>query len=194
MEFEFLFRVISGFKSAMVGIVSSQGIYYYWYALFGFLFQRKSKRVLGTLESLIVSALAGCMTAILTNPIWVVNTRMTTQRRDQSTQSRGVITTLLQILKEDGLLALFRGLVPALILVANPVIQFALFERLKALLTRGKPVLTAFDYFWLGALTKLAATFIVSIVHDDYSIEVFVVWSMMNPPEGRVFKTTHVQD
>lgn len=145
----------------MVGIVSSQGIYYYWYALFGFFFQRRSKRALGTLESLIVSALAGCMTAIFTNPIWVVNIRMTTQRRDNTKQSRGVTATLLQILKEDGVMALFRGLVPALILVANPVIQFALFERLKALLTHSKPVLSAFDYFVLGAVTKLAATFIV---------------------------------
>lgn len=148
----------------MVGIVSSQGIYYYWYALFGFFFQRRSRRALGTLESLIVSALAGCMTALFTNPIWVINTRMTTQRRDHSKQSRGVVATLLQILKEDGVRALFRGLIPALILVANPVIQFALFERLKALLTHSKPVLTAFDYFWLGAITKLAATFIVSAI------------------------------
>lgn len=144
----------------MVGIVSSQGIYYYWYALFGFFFQRRSKRALGALESLIVSALAGCMTALFTNPIWVVNIRMTTQRRDH--QSRGVIGTLLQILREDGVVALFRGLVPALILVANPVIQFALYERLKALLTQRKPELSSFDLFAAGAVTKLAATFIVS--------------------------------
>jgi uncharacterized membrane protein YcaP (DUF421 family) len=46
-----------------------QGLYYYWYALFGLLLQGRNKqRELTAFHNLIVASLAGCMTALLTNP------------------------------------------------------------------------------------------------------------------------------
>ena len=60
----------------------------------------------------------------------------------------------------------FSGLIPALVLVSNPAIQFVCYEQCTRLLLRvrsraaGKAVtvLSADDYFVLGALAKAVAT------------------------------------
>ena len=49
---------------------------------------------------------------------------------------------------------------PALVLVVNPIIQYTVFEQLLAKVKqwrKGQP-LSAWDFFWLGAVSKLAAT------------------------------------
>jgi len=73
--------------------------------------------------------------------------------------------TIAHILRTGGLAAFWRGLGPALVLVANPVLQYAVFEQLKnALVARrqkargGKfsgALLFDLDFFVLGALSKL---------------------------------------
>lgn len=84
------------------------------------------------------------------------------------TRRRGTIETFLHILNTDGPAAFFRGLGPALVLVANPVIQYTVFEQLKNALVRrrkagGKGVgLTDWDFFFLGALSKLGTSFTLS--------------------------------
>ena len=80
----------------------------------------------------------------------------------------------MHIIRQDGVLALWAGLGPALILVINPILQYTAFEQLKALLiarragtvrvggTSATSVptvvpLTDFDFFILGAISKLIA-------------------------------------
>jgi len=66
--------LFSGLSSAIVGGAISYFIYFLTYKLSG---QITSKLELGlTAESLINSFVAGLNTAVLTNPIWVLNTRM----------------------------------------------------------------------------------------------------------------------
>ena len=82
----------------------------------------------------------------------------------------GIIQTIHHILEKGGLAAFWRGIGPALVLVINPVIQYTVFEQLKNTLVRrrlaklraGGPavttaisVLSDWDYFFLGALSKL---------------------------------------
>jgi solute carrier family 25 (peroxisomal adenine nucleotide transporter), member 17 len=117
-------------------------------------------------------ALAGSATVLITNPIWVVNTRMTARKSEgdaslptaegdaaatESKQSPGTISTFLKIVREDGFLRLFAGVLPALVLVINPILQYTIFEQLKQVLEKRRKV-TATDSFLLGALGKLAAT------------------------------------
>merc|ERR1712193_211477 len=67
------------------------------------------------------------------------------------------IGTLVALLKEEGPLALFAGVAPALVLVINPILQYTIFEQLKQLLEKRRKV-GATDSFLLGAIGKLAAT------------------------------------
>jgi adenine nucleotide transporter 17 len=88
----------------------------------------------------------------------------------------GFFETIQNILAKDGVGAFWRGLGPALVLVINPVIQYTVFEQLKNFLVQRRTsklraggiaaavaVLSDWDYFFLGALSKLGKLhFVVS--------------------------------
>ncbi|TCD64786.1 hypothetical protein EIP91_003623 [Steccherinum ochraceum] len=95
----------------------------------------------------------------------------TTQPPRVVVKKLGIIATIQHILRKDGLAAFWRGLGPALVLVINPVIQYTVFEQLKNLLVRRRltkiremgpavqvasAILSDWDYFLLGALSKLS--------------------------------------
>ncbi|KAK3944496.1 mitochondrial carrier domain-containing protein [Diplogelasinospora grovesii] len=173
----------SGLSSALFGISVTNFVYYYWYEWTRAFFEqaaakagRASKR-LTTVESMIAGAIAGSATVILTNPIWVVNTRMTTRKTaavpttdDKTTglptpattkpPKVTTIGTLLSLLKNEGPQALFAGVIPALVLVINPILQYTLFEQMKNAYERrkGEGKVTPTVAFFLGALGKLFAT------------------------------------
>lgn len=175
----------AGLDSAVFGISVTNFVYYYWYewtrAFFETAAQRsgRASQKLTTVESMIAGAIAGSATVILTNPIWVINTRMTT-RRQTLEEEQGVaaapgvdqpkgrkrkaatgpttIGTLLALVREEGPQALFRGVMPALVLVLNPILQYTLFEQMKNTLEQSGRRVTPGVAFVLGALGKLFAT------------------------------------
>ena len=122
---------------------------------------------------MIAGFIAGSATVLITNPIWVVNTRMTARQSESSdsilptsTSPRtpqkkpSTLGTLRAILRDEGFRALFSGVLPALVLVINPILQYTIFEQLKNLLEARRPGrrVGPRDAFLLGALGKLAAT------------------------------------
>ena len=120
---------------------------------------------------MIAGAIAGSATVLITNPIWVVNTRMTARQSDSSSSDLPITSTtsekparkpssfatLIRLLKFEGLSALFAGVLPALVLVINPILQYTIFEQLKDVLEKWRRV-TPRDAFFLGAIGKLLAT------------------------------------
>ena len=67
------------------------------------------------------------------------------------------IGTLMALLRNEGPTALFAGVLPALVLVINPILQYTIFEQLKNALEKRRKA-TATDVFYLGAIGKLLAT------------------------------------
>ena len=173
LEREGITGLYTGLQSALFGIGVTNGVYYYFYELSKELLEkaRKSgaKGGLTTAESMLAGMLAGSATVIATNPIWVVNTRVTARKEEvesnPSAPARpaevkkplGTIGTLMSLINEEGIGALWAGVAPALILVINPIIQYTIFEQLKNVIERGRK-LTAWDAFVLGAIGKLVAT------------------------------------
>ncbi|KKK16077.1 hypothetical protein ARAM_000722, partial [Aspergillus rambellii] len=160
----------SGLESALFGISVTNFVYYYWYEWTRSAFERaavkagRSKK-LSTAESMIAGAIAGSATVLITNPIWVINTRMTA-RQSEDSQSlpdapkkprTSTFGTLMELLKQEGPKALFAGVLPALILVINPILQYTIFEQLKNMVERRRRM-TPKDAFYLGALGKIMAT------------------------------------
>ncbi|KAG6900952.1 hypothetical protein C0993_004389 [Termitomyces sp. T159_Od127] len=121
---------------------------------------------------------SGSATTIISNPIWVVQTSQAVRTLDQSsgqpaaTRKLSFIQTCKNIVAKDGVKAFWRGIGPALVLVINPVLQYTVFEQLKNLLIASRTkklraagaaasvvaILSDWDFFFLGALSKLVAT------------------------------------
>jgi adenine nucleotide transporter 17 len=111
---------------------------------------------------MIAGALAGSATVLLTNPIWVVNTRMTARKSETlpdntPTKSPTTLGTLRMLLRDEGIKSLFKGVFPALVLVINPILQYTIFEQLKNMIEKRRKVGPR-DAFYLGAIGKLMAT------------------------------------
>ncbi|KAF2204368.1 mitochondrial carrier [Delitschia confertaspora ATCC 74209] len=161
----------AGLESALFGISVTNFVYYYWYEWTRAFFEKaalnagRASKKLTTVESMLAGALAGSATVLLTNPIWVVNTRMTARKSESEqtlpgskpARSPSTIGTLLSIIQNEGFARLFAGVMPALVLVINPILQYTVFEQLKNMLEKKRRI-TPKDAFYLGALGKLLAT------------------------------------
>ena len=149
----------SGLESAIYGVVLNNLVYYYFYEALAKLIlnrKKKAKNGLTPVESILTGAIAGCITVFSTNPIWVANTRITVKGKGNKMST---LSALKDIIKTDGIKTLFAGVLPALILVLNPIIQYTIFEQLKNLINKTrKGGLTSTHAFFIGALGKLAAT------------------------------------
>ncbi|ORE00890.1 mitochondrial carrier [Rhizopus microsporus var. microsporus] len=152
----------SGLSSGVFGIAITNGVYYYCYEAVKAIFEKaKSKgKPMSTAESMAAGAIAGCAVVLATHPIWTVNTRLTVKKGvegDEKKTKSNALEVGLQILKKDGIAGLYAGVGAALVLVINPIIQYTVFEQVKNKIAKMK-TLSNFDFFLLGALSKLCAT------------------------------------
>ncbi|XP_038980065.1 peroxisomal nicotinamide adenine dinucleotide carrier isoform X1 [Phoenix dactylifera] len=188
-------RLYGGLAPSLVGTAASQGVYYYFYQIFRNRAEtaardRWKKGIgdgsVGMFKSLVVAAFSGCVNVLLTNPIWVVVTRMQTHKKtdkkhvtralpcvpDEAIQAAIIEPpsyrtghVVQELYDEAGLWGFWKGVVPTLIMVSNPSIQFMLYETLlkkmkikRASNGKGTDGFTALEIFLLGAVAKLGAT------------------------------------
>ncbi|KAL4798831.1 mitochondrial carrier domain-containing protein [Aspergillus venezuelensis] len=88
------------------------------------------------------SITAGACSTIVTNPIWVIKTRLMSQSLRSTTegfrapwQYSGTWDAARKMYKTEGLLSFYSGLTPALLGLAHVAIQFPLYEYLKMAFT-----------------------------------------------------------
>ena len=152
-----------GLKSALFSLSISQAIFFYIYAFLKHIYiKRNDIKRLGPLENLIIASVAGAINATLTTPLWVVNMRLTTQKHGQY---KGMLDCFQKIYQKEGLDGLFSGLLPALILVSNPAIQFVTYEQMLRIIIVNKyggaaSKVTSMEFFFLGAFAKSCATLV----------------------------------
>ncbi|KAG0170222.1 hypothetical protein DFQ28_005061 [Apophysomyces sp. BC1034] len=152
----------SGLSSGIFGIAITNGVYYYCYEAVKSVFEKaKGKgKPMSTGESMLAGAIAGCAVVLATHPIWTVNTRLTVRRGvegEDKDKKPSAFSVAAQILNKEGLPGLYAGVKAALILVINPIIQYTVFEQLKNKMSKSKTP-SNFDFFLLGAISKLCAT------------------------------------
>ena len=100
---------------------------------------------IGIVASLLVAAVAGIGNQLVTMPAAVVITRMQAQQKRKvesagSAASTSVMSIIQEIWSENGLPGFWAGLLPALILVVNPAIQYMLYEQMLRVLRMWKSV------------------------------------------------------
>lgn len=109
-------------------------------------------------QHLVSAAEAGAVVSLLTNPLWVVKTRLQVQR-DSSVRYNGLVHTLGRIAREEGLRGLYQGIGPSLLLVSHGAVQFMAYEELKGSLLgwRERDHLNSVEAGALGVASKLVA-------------------------------------
>lgn len=94
---------------------------------------------------------AGVTTVTVVNPIWVIKTRLQLQGAAQlqarasaaGARADGLVyqgswDALRQIVRDEGVRGLYKGLTPSIWGVSETAIQFMLYERFKSILTRNR--------------------------------------------------------
>ncbi|GIL93404.1 hypothetical protein Vretimale_6054 [Volvox reticuliferus] len=99
--------------------------------------ENRSKDI-GVIASLLVATVAGGLNQLITMPASVVATRMQGYRSlaGAAATKRPPTTweTIAAVFREGGMAGFWKGLLPSMILLANPAVQYMLFEKIKALL------------------------------------------------------------
>ncbi|KAL5722109.1 Nicotinamide adenine dinucleotide transporter 2 [Ranunculus cassubicifolius] len=106
---------------------------------------------------------AGAATAITTNPLWVVKTRLQTQgMRPGVVPYTSIVSALTRIVHEEGFRGLYSGLLPSLVGVSHVAIQFPMYEKTKSYIAHkeGKPIdkLSAGQVAIASSISKLFAS------------------------------------
>jgi solute carrier family 25 (mitochondrial folate transporter), member 32 len=110
-------------------------------------------------DYLTASAASGFLSAILTNPIWVVKTRMLTTSATQSGAYPGLFSGLSTIWRTEGVRGFFHGLTPTLFGVSHGALYFLAYEKLKLWRRQKKntQTLSNFDTIYASTLSKVFA-------------------------------------
>jgi solute carrier family 25 folate transporter 32 len=88
-------------------------------------------------ENFVLACASGAVLVGLTNPIWLIKTRMQLQMtqtaisRGMKDPYTGMLNAARTIVREEGVSALYKGAVPALILTSHGGVQFVVYEYLK---------------------------------------------------------------
>jgi solute carrier family 25 folate transporter 32 len=146
----------------LLGSAVSWGCYFYTYNLAKKLKGGAEGKKLNAIDHLQCAAAAGVASAFLTNPIWMVKTRVQIQKTTGKPASAASIA--LDIVRREGFFALYRGIGPALWLVSNGALQFMAYEQLKmfaiARLVDSEKELHSSHFLVMGAASKTFSTLI----------------------------------
>lgn len=168
----FVENLYRGIGPNLVGSTSAWALYFFFYRQYKNLvlhyahLNRDSS--LKSWHYLLSAFAAGWSTAILTNPIWVIKTRMISTQKTTPGAYQSIIHGMRQIFREEGLLGYYRGLTPALFNVAQGAVQLTLYDIIKRSLiddqshshTHGDSSerLTTLQYFYASSTSKMIST------------------------------------
>ncbi|XP_027921049.1 folate transporter 1, chloroplastic-like [Vigna unguiculata] len=160
----------AGFLPGTLGSTISWGLYFFFYDKAKQRYARSGEGKLSPGLHLASAAEAGGLVCLCTNPVWLVKTRLQLQSPLHQTQPySGLFDAFRTITREEGFSALYRGIVPGLLLVSHGAIQFTAYEELRKVIIDFKSkrstfhnqnpdkLLNSVDYAVLGATSKLAA-------------------------------------
>ena len=194
LRYEGLRGLYVGWTPAVVGSAVSWGGYFYFYEgmknqLFAYKHEKASsastnnendpstlKPTLNAADHFLLACLAGGIMVGLTNPVWLVKTRIQLQLKKASKEHNirpynGMADAFRTIIREEGITALYKGSGPALLLTSHGGVQFVVYEYLRKHFhyqraTRSNTTSSSVwerlelstGYLTIGAIAKIAAS------------------------------------
>src|SRR5690606_528312 len=130
-----------GMTGSLIGVASTNFAYFYWYTIVRTFYQQRTGQTsLSTAVELSLGAAAGALAQLFTIPVAVVTTRQ--QTRSANAPQLGLMDTAREVISEDGVSGLWRGLKASLVLVVNPAITYGSYQRFRELLFNNRQRLT----------------------------------------------------
>ena len=154
-------KLWDGAQSRVLESTCSKFTYFYFYSLLkSFMEVRNRGQKLGTVVNLIVGYFAAVANNLLTLPLQVTAVRVMV-----SSKTTTFGKEWRNIVDEEGVFGLWRGIAPSMILCINPAISFASFDQVKVRVLRSRGLdlnsaLSAFEAFLIGAICKAVATLV----------------------------------
>jgi len=157
----------SGLFSSLFGTVASSFAYFFWYSLVkkGYYKHKPEalQKPLSMKVELSLGAIAGIVSHLCTLPISVVTTRQQTTAPENR---KNFLNTIVEVVRDDGITGLWKGLKPSVMLTMNPAITYSVFERIKSGVLENrknagkKMELRSGEVFVIGAFAKTVATIV----------------------------------
>lgn len=120
-----------GASPNLAGAACSWGLYFFIYnGLKNASLQNERKSSISLFQNLSYATMAGFVTLTLTNPIWVVKTRMVLQGSTPCTY-KGLFDGLYKLVKLEGLKGMYSGYLPGIFGISHGVVQFVSYEKMK---------------------------------------------------------------
>lgn len=141
---EGLLKLYAGLQPNLIGSTVSWGFYFFGYNLFrDFARQHLQPPEPGAVGlshlspaiNLACASTAGVLTAVFTQPIWLAKTRLQLQH-GSDVRYTGMLHVLASVCRHEGVLGLWRGLLPSLLLVSHVSIHFTIYEEIKKVLLK----------------------------------------------------------
>ncbi|TPX67576.1 hypothetical protein SpCBS45565_g03731 [Spizellomyces sp. 'palustris'] len=152
-----------GVTPNLAGATVSWGMYFWWYSIIKDWMRDTPAQQLGPGQHLLASAEAGALTAICSNPFWVIKTRMCATRASDPGAYKGLLDGLKRLWSEEGLRGLYKGMIPAFFGVSHGALQFMAYEEMKKWRQEAMPgkdinKLDTGEYLVMAATSKVFAT------------------------------------
>ncbi|XP_038676686.1 peroxisomal membrane protein PMP34 isoform X2 [Scyliorhinus canicula] len=160
---EGLLALYRGWFPVISSVCCSNFVYFYTFNSLKAMLVKGNVRATPS-KDLLMGCIAGATNVFLTTPMWVVNTRLKLQgakfRKEDihQTEYKGILDAFRQIITKEGLGTLWNGILPSLVLVCNPGIQFMFYEGLKRKASKAGRRIPSLEIFMIGAIAKAIAT------------------------------------
>ncbi|KAL1464849.1 hypothetical protein WDU94_004460 [Cyamophila willieti] len=119
------------------GSGSAWGLYFLFYnTIKAWIQQGNTTTPIGPTMNMVAAAEAGILTLVMTNPVWVVKTRLCLQYSNDkvptSLRYSGMMDALYKIYRVEGVRGLYKGFVPGMFGVSHGAVQFMVYEEMKS--------------------------------------------------------------
>nr|CAH0101155.1 unnamed protein product [Daphnia galeata] len=160
------------YRGVSLGILTAGctwGSYFFFYdALKAELQRDDPTKLLGPAQHMMAAAEAGVVTLVLTNPIWVIKTRLCLQFGEGShylseqKRYKGIMDALVKTYRYEGFRGLYRGFLPGFFGVSHSAIQFMVYEEMKSRYNNHRNMsidsrMSTLTYLSFAAMSKMVA-------------------------------------